>query len=156
MPALCQGCGKQGPYDDAQRPAWCACTGKSCGPYVAPPGFIGRMIFENSDEAAFRERCGLASNAEREARDRLVRYVRCGRGFRELPRTHPRRKASEAAWRKACRALEALQTICPHTHRNFFHPVACDVCHAHIECNVQEFRHFVRHIGKRAAMRLEI
>lgn len=161
MPALCQGCGRTGPGGEAPKtPAWCRCRKlgrRSAGPFVAPPGFVARFSCEDADAAAFRERCRLVSNAEREARDALAgRWVRCGRGWRELPIGTPKRDALEAAYRTALRALTALQRECPHPSRSIFNPIFCDVCHAQVECNVEHYRHVVREIGKRHAARLAL
>jgi hypothetical protein len=156
LPALCQSCGERGVMTgESGKVPWCKCTGKKPGgPYVAPPGFVARFTFEARDAAAFRERCCLAGNAEREARDRLSeRWVRCGRGWRELPRSSSKRKALEASYRAALRALEALQTECSHPERSLFAKEYCGVCHARVEVEIAQFRHLEREIGARAARR---
>ena len=107
------------------------------------------------DEAAWRERCRLAGNAERGARDAIThaRYTDSGR---KRPDSSPIVRAAVKAYRAALRTLESLQAQCSHPSRSMFSPVHCDVCYAHVECNVEHFRHVVREIGKRAAMRLAI
>jgi hypothetical protein len=158
--ALCQSCGQQGvtPFGGHAKPAWCKCTGKKLGgPYVAPPGYIVRFAYESTDDAAFREACRLAGNAEREARDNLSqRFVRSGKGWRELPRSSPKRRALEAAYRKASRALEALRARCPHTGRSLFSKAQCDICYAHVECDVEHHRHLVREAGEEFARRVAV
>jgi len=155
LPAVCRGCGKQGIKATDERPAWCECTGATCGPYQAPAGVVARFTFESGDAAAFREKCRLAGNAERRARDAIcdATYFPSGRkrpGWRSL-----RRKAIRAH-DSAIDRLESLQAQCPHPSRSMFSRVHCDVCYAHVECDVEHFRHLVREVGKRAAMRLAV
>lgn len=134
LPALCQKCGKTGPYplgDAPDRVAWCTC--KIQGPFVAPPGHITRFTVRTKEEAAFAERCRLASNAERRARDDLaaiwVGYRRRGKyQVRKLPETHPKRVKLERAYDAALAAIEALQAECSHPGRCFFNRDFCDVC----------------------------
>lgn len=161
IPSLCQTCGNQGPTPAvvAEIPEWCTCdrSGRKGGPgpFVAPPGVVVRYTFETKDEAAWRERCRLTANAERRARDAIcdATYYPSGRkrpGWRKL------RRAAIRAHDRSIDALEALQLQCPHTSRSMFSPVHCDVCYAHVECNVEHFRHLVREVGKRNAMRLAV
>lgn len=163
--SLCQGCGKQGAtaIGDREKPEWCTCTGVrkkgGCGfgPYVAAPGFVACFTFESKEDAAFRERCRLAGNERHRAKEALSdRWVKCGRGFRELPLSHPKRKALELRYRKALRAEEALQAVCRHPSRSIYFRIFCDVCHAQVECDIEHFRHLVRELGKRNAMRLAV
>ncbi len=157
---LCQGCKKTGLYDAQVTPGrapWCTCLARAYGPYVAAPDVVIALRFEDRTEAAFREECRLAGNVEREARDALSgRYVRAGKGFRELPKTSPKRRALEAEYRKACRAHEALQARCAHPERSQFSRAHCGVCHAYVECDVALRRHLVREIGARQANRLAV
>jgi hypothetical protein len=135
---------------------WCKCPPKkNGGPYVAPPDVIVRYTFESKDAAAFRERCRLASNSERRARDAITdaRYTPKLRRRRD---SSPIVKAAVKAYRAALRELEALQAVCPHESRSMFNRVFCDVCSAHVECDVEHFRHCVREGGKRWAMRLAV
>jgi hypothetical protein len=127
------------------------------GPHIAPPGHVTRFTYESPAAAAFREACRLASNAEREARDNLSqRFVRAGTGWRELPSSSPKRRALERAHTNAVRAVEALQARCPHTSRSLFNRVFCDVCHAHVECDVGHYRHLVREAGEKFAKRVAV
>lgn len=150
IPSLCQSCGHQGPVDvgtaTSANPPWCTCTGKNKGgPYVAPPGVVVCLSYESKEDSAFREECRLAGNAERHARDDLsLRWVRSGRGWRELPRSSPKRRRLEGAYRKALRALEALQARCAHAERSMFSHEHCGVCYAHVETDVEQHRHLVR------------
>lgn len=124
---------------------------------VAAPGQVVRFTYESPDAAAFRETCRLASNAEREARDNLSqRFVRAGSGWRELPRSSPKRRVLEKAYAKAVRAVEALQARCPHASRCLFERVFCDVCRAHVECDVEHYRHIVREAGAKFAKRVAV
>ena len=126
-------------------------------PHMAPPGHVTRFTYESSAAANFREACRLASNAEREARDNLSqRFVRAGTGWRELPSSSPKRRALERAYIKAACAVEALQARCPHESRSIFNRVFCDVCGAHVECNVEHYRHLVREVGKKFAKRVAV
>jgi hypothetical protein len=131
--ALCQSCGKQGTtvFGEHGKPAWCACSGRKLGgPYVAAPGFVVAFIYESADAAAFRERCRLAGNAFIAAKDaRSSRWVRCGRGWRELPRGYAKRERLERAYTNALRALRKLQRQCPHERASIFDPCMCDCCH---------------------------
>lgn len=160
-PALCQTCGNRGlmPHGTDEIPSWCTCTGKGPrggpGPFVAPPGVIVRYIFETPEAAAWRERCRLAGNAERRARDAICEATYYPSG-RKRPGWQKLRRAAIRAHDRAIDALEALQLQCSHPSRSMFSPVHCDVCYAHVECNVEHFRHLVREIGKRAAMRLAV
>lgn len=158
--AICQKCGRTGvtQLDGRARPSWCKCPRKGLGgPYVAAPGHVVRFTYESSAAAAFREACRLASNAEREARDNLSqRLVRAGKGWRELPRSSPKRRALEKAYAKAVRAIEALQARCPHESRSLFNRVFCDVCDAHVECDVEHYRHIVREAGEEFAKRVAV
>jgi hypothetical protein len=151
---LCQGCGKSGPLalfrGDAQ-PRWCACTLKGerarallkrgfagvlpGGPYIAAPGSVAAVIFESRADAEFRERCRLASNAERRARDVALtaKWGRQGKRFRELPRSHPKRAEAEKRYAKCLRALRDLQRKCKHPHRCHFNSDACGVCYKTLE-----------------------
>lgn len=168
MPALCQSCGERGSLGlNERKPSWCKCTGKGRkgrkggagggGPYVAPTGFIACFTYFSKEEGAFREQCRLAGNAEREARDGLsARFVRSGAGYRELPRSSPRRRALETAYRAALRELERLQALCPHPSRSLFNRVFCDVCYAHVECDVAHYQHLAHEVGRRAARRLAV
>lgn len=132
LPARCQKCGRAGavPRRDTsgRKPIWCRCP-KTGGPYQAPPGHVTAFIFESPPEAAFSELCRVTSNAERLARDDLSqRYVRCGSGYRELPRSSPKRCALEKRYAAALRALRRLQAKCSHPRRCIFNPLACGVC----------------------------
>ena len=156
------------------QPAWCSCTDKKGrraeaimvagdsrqhpgGPYVAAPGHTVAFIYESKDDSSFRETCRLAGNAEREARDNLSqRFVRCGKGWRELPRSSPRRRVLEAAYAKASRALEALRARCPHAGRSLFSKAQCDVCYAHVECDVEHHLHLVQEAGEEFANRVAV
>lgn len=130
---LCQSCGGTGvhTFGDATKPAWCSCRPGKVGPIVMAPGAVVRLVVESTEDAERREQGRLLGNAEREARDRLSeRWVRCGRGWRELPRSSPKRRALEVAYREALRALKRFQATCPHPTRSMFAPEFCDVCHA--------------------------
>lgn len=144
MIALCQRCGRQGPMAGEAQPAWCTCTGR-CGPYVAPPGHVTVYRFENAEASAFREACRLAGNAMHAAKDRLAeRYVRHGRGYRELPPTHPKRRYLYERYAAAWRVLERLQRACAHPERSPYNPEACGVCYARVESDVARHRYMVR------------
>lgn len=54
--ALCRGCGATGTllFGDRGRPEWCRCSGKTIGPYVAPPGYCVRIDFSTAEMAARR------------------------------------------------------------------------------------------------------
>lgn len=135
LSALCQGCGRKGDvhHYDIRKAPWCRCKG-AYGPYVAPPGHVTRFIFESKEDAAKREQGRLLGNAERLARDNFCsRWVKCGSGYRELPRTSPKRKALEKAYQEALRALEAFQATCSHPTRSPFDATMCDVCKARVE-----------------------
>jgi hypothetical protein len=153
------------------QPTWCKCAdnkGRRAaavvkaggammpgGPYVAPPGHVTAFVFESQDAAAFREICRLAGNAERQARDDLsLRWVRSGKGWRELPRSSPKRRALESAYAKASRALDALRARCPHSGRSPFDKTSCDVCYEYVECDVDRRRHLVREVGEAFANRV--
>src|ERR1043166_668447 len=156
---VCQGCKKTGCYDAAQgeRAPWCTCSARTYGPYVAAPGVIIALRYESQEDAALREEARLAGNAEREARDALSgRYVKAGKGYRELPKTRPKRRGLESAYRKACRAQEAVQARCSHPERSLFSKAHCGVCHAYVECDVEQHRHLVRELGARQANRLAV
>ncbi len=157
---VCQGCQKTGLYDPPSadgRATWCTCGARTFGPYVAAPGVVFALVYESQEDAAFRESCRLAGNAERDARDALSgRYVRSGKGWRELPKASPKRRALEATYRKACRAHEALQARCSHPSRSQHSKAHCDVCHAYVECDVALHHHFVRELGVRQANRLAV
>lgn len=162
VPAMCQSCGGRGvvPADPAKKPRWCTCDKgprHGGGPFVAPPGVVVVYRFESRDDHAFRERCRLVGNAERRARDDLSgRFVRSGRGYRELPKSSPKRRGLETAYRRALRALEAVQAECAHGSRSIFNRVFCDVCYAHVECDVEHHRHLVRTAGARFANRVAV
>lgn len=136
LPARCQKCGRSGQLalrTGAARVSWCRCKG-SQGPMQAPPGHITAFIFETREQAAFSELCRVTGNAERQARDDLSsRYVRCGSGYRELPRSSPKRRALEARYASALRALRRLQARCRHPRRCIFNPCACGVCRKWLE-----------------------
>jgi hypothetical protein len=143
VPARCIACGGQGPIASTDgKPAWCTCTGKKRGgPYQPPPGVVIRYTVESRDAAAFRERCRQLGNAERRARDDLAgRFVRAGTGYRELPRTSPKRRALEAAYRTARRALEAVQAVCSHPERSIHAPDFCSVCYAQAQTDIAGHR----------------
>lgn len=147
---LCQSCKRTGrhKFGSGTRPRFCRCKkrGGSFGPIVAAPGTILTWRFEPADVAAFREKCGLASNAERTARDEAqsAYWVACGKGYRRLPATSPRVIAAEAAYDAALVALEALQAVCPHEGRSPYAEEYCDCCHAHVESDIEQHRHMVR------------
>lgn len=158
---VCQGCKKTGRYDSSasDRAPWCTCPARAFGPYVAAPGVVFALVYESKPDAAFRDACRLAGNAERDARDALSgRFVRLrsGKGWRELPKTSPKRRALEGAYRKACRAHEALQARCSHPERCQYSKAHCGVCHAYVECDVALHHHFVRELGARRANRLAV
>jgi hypothetical protein len=157
---LCQGCKKTGLYDpqSGDEPApWCTCSARAYGPYVAAPGVVIAFRFDAPTDAAFREECRLAGNAEREARDALSgRFVKAGKGWRELPKASPKRRALESAYRKACRVCEALQARCTHPERSPYSKAHCGLCHAYVECDVALHHHFVRECGVRQANRLAV
>lgn len=143
---LCQTCGRSGlhAFGAIAKPRWCRCVGTS-GPIVMAPGVVMAVRFESADDAAFRERCRVLGNTERTARDALSsRWVRCGRGWRELPRTSPKRQRLERAYASARRALQAAQRECPHRDRSLFDPEMCGTCHAHVESDIEQHRHMVR------------
>lgn len=149
MKMRCQGCAREGvkTFGSLARPRWCRCSGRGFGPIVAAPGTIVRMIFEGPKDAAFRERCRVLGIAERAARDELSkRYVRCGRGWRELPESSPKRRALYAAHDAAIADLERAQAECPHDPfaRSMFDRETCGVCYAHVESDVAQHRHLVR------------
>lgn len=129
---LCQGCGRSGMHRfGGNKPRWCRCpkAKRTHGPIVAAPGTVVRLTFESADDAGFRARAAEVIRAWFDARDALSsRWVRCGRGWRELPRSSPRRKALELAFRRATRAWDAIQGECPHRGRSLFDPNSCDVC----------------------------
>ncbi len=146
MRTMCQTCQCIGSMQlgACGKPAWCACV-KGGGPYVAAPGTIVKITFESHEAAAFREQCRLASNAERGARDDLSqRWVRCGRGYRELPPWSAKCKALARAYALACRALRKLQRQCVHPERSMFNRECCGVCKMHVETDVEQHRHLVR------------
>jgi hypothetical protein len=160
LPAVCQSCGGSGPLvsGSVAQPVWCSCSGKAKGgPYNAPPGHVTVFIYESKEDAAFREEGRLLGNAFIRAKDDLSsRFVRCGRGYRELPRGNPKREQLERAYAKALRAQAAHQRRCSHPSRSLFNRAFCDVCHAYVECDVAHFRLLAREVGKRAAMRLAV
>lgn len=133
---LCQGCARTGLHPlfggDA-KPRWCKCT-KSRGPYVAAPGTVVRIEFRkplSAEEAAFETHAKAVSRRHYGAREALVeRWVRCGRGWRELPRGNRKREALEREYANACRALDRVQRQCKHETRSFFNAESCDLCHA--------------------------
>lgn len=157
---LCQGCKKTGLYDPQngrERAPWCTCPARAYGPYVAAPGVVFALVYESQADAAFRDACRLAGNALCAAKDALSgRYVRSGKGWRELPKTSPKRRRLEADYRKACRAEEALQARCEHPERSPYSKAHCGVCHAYVECDVAHHHHLVREGGKRFAARLAV
>lgn len=144
----CQGCGRSGlrALGSGVRPRWCRCGRASFGPIVAAPGTVVRFTFESESDAAFRDRCRFAGNAERQARDAATsgRWVRSGRGYRRLPETSPKVKALYAAHDATIAALEALQAECPHRDRSMFAPEMCGTCYAHVESVIAQHRHLVR------------
>lgn len=160
LPALCQSCGRRGRVAVGSARAkerWCRCPKGKSGPYVSPPGHVTVFHFRSKADAEFRERCRLLGNAERRARDALSgRFVRCGRGWRELPRSAPKRRVLETNYREALRALEKVQALCPHAERSMFAPVMCGVCYAHVECDVAHHAHLIREIGSKATARLAV
>lgn len=125
------------------------------GPVTAPPGHITVYRFETKEQHAFRERCRLAGNAERQARDAITE-ARWGGGEKRRPDSHPKVRAALKAYRAAARELEACQARCAHPSRSIFSPVHCDVCHEHVECDVENYRRHVALVGARAASRLAI
>lgn len=153
--AICERCKNQGPIDLGRadlnkprpQPLWCTCTTKDGkraedvlasgggllpgGPLNAAPGTVVAFVFESEQESAFREKCRLAGNAYIEAKDELSsRWVRCGRGWRELPRGNPKRDRLEKNFAGAKRALRRLQLACKHPRRSIFDPACCGVCYA--------------------------
>lgn len=157
VPALCQSCGGSGTYEPdrfSAKPSWCTCLDFG-GPYIAPPGHVTCYRVESKEDAAFRERCRLAGNAERQARDAAIcaKWVRAGKGYRELPLSSPKRRTAEFVYRKALRALRRLQRECSHPSRSMFNEQCCDVCFAHVQCDVAQYRHLVKQVGKREARR---
>lgn len=131
----CQGCDRTGTVKGTRggkKPSWCRCKGVA-GPFHPPAGVVYRYTFETTDAASFRERGRLLGNAYIEARDALSgRWVRCGRGWRELPRGNAKRERLEAAFAKAKRDLAKHQRACSHPTRSMFAHDRCDVCHAHV------------------------
>lgn len=156
---VCQSCRNEGPMPVAVAdiPEWCTCdrSGRKGGPgpYHPPPGVVIRFTFETKDDAAFRERCRLTSNAERQARDAITEatYYPSGR-----KRPAKFRKAAIRAYNKSLRALEALQAQCSHPSRSIFNRIFCDVCKAQVECDVEHYRHLVREAGVRFANRVAV
>lgn len=145
---VCQSCKRAGrqSFGDGSKPRWCRCTKAAHGPIVMAPGVVVMVRFEPSSDAAFRERCRLASNAHREAVETLRsdKWVRCGKGYRELPLDSPTRKKLEASYDSTLAALEALQAECPHRDRSPYQPEYCDCCYAHVESDIEQRRHLVR------------
>lgn len=102
---------------------------KPIGPFVAPPGVIVSYRFETRD--AFRQRCLFAGGAERRARDAVI-VARYGGSKRRRAESSKIVRAALAAYRKARRALQALQAQCPHEGRSMHSPIHCDVCFAEV------------------------
>lgn len=102
---------------------------RAAGIVIAPPGVIVRHTFEAA--GSFRERCRLAGVAERRARDSVItaRYTASGRRRAE---SSPIVRQARAAYRKARRALQVLQSECPHATRSMHSPIHCDVCFAEV------------------------
>jgi hypothetical protein len=101
----------------------------------APAGHVTVFHFRSKEAERFVEECRLAGNAEREARDALsFRFVRCGRGWRELRRSSPTRRRLERAYRSALRRLRACQARCAHpvTERSLYDLGRCGVCYASV------------------------
>lgn len=135
IPALCEGCGRKGTYTmgNTRRPSWCRCKGTP-GILRSPAGVVVCFTFESTDDAVFRERCRLAGNAERQARDNLChRFVRCGKGWRELPRGNSKRDGLERAYSAALRVLRKCQRECVHPSPSHYNPDCCGVCYVAIE-----------------------
>lgn len=143
---LCQSCNRTGLHTiGAGKPRWCRCGKGSHGPIVAAPGTIVRYTFESASDAAFRKECQLAGKEERDARDNLTdRWVKCGKGYRELPMTSPKRQKLEKAYEDALAKLEALQAKCPHEGRSMFDREMCDCCYMHVESDIAQFQHLMR------------
>jgi hypothetical protein len=97
------------------------------GVRVAPSGFIARLTFDAPALAKFRERCRLASCAERAARDDVTRarYTESGR---LRPTSSRIVKLALAHYRAARSALDKLQAACRHPSRSIHSPVHCDIC----------------------------
>lgn len=149
LPSVCAGCKRSGLYTlgSGGRPRWCRCKGIP-GVLHPPPGHVTVFHYRSKEEAAFRERCRLAGNAERQARDGLSdRFVRCGRrGWRELPRSSPKRRGLDLAYRRARRTLDALQAACAHDilDRSRDAPEYCGACYAHVFTDIVVHRQFAR------------
>lgn len=147
---LCQSCKRSGKHTFGSngQPRWCRCRKRAgtFGPIVAAPGTILVWRFEAQSDADFREQCRLAGNAQRTALETLRsdKWVRCGKGYRELPRTSAKRRGLEAAYKKALAGLTALQAQCPHGDRSPYQPEYCGCCYAHVESNIEHHRHLVR------------
>lgn len=147
---ICQGCDRGGrhAFGSPGRPGWCRCVG-TFGPIVAAPGTVVELRFDSLTDASFHERCRRLGQAYHDAKDNLTdRWVRCGRGWRELPSTSRKRILLEADYEHALAMLEAAQAECPHLERSLFAPEYCGVCYAHVECDVAQYRHLLREAGE--------
>jgi hypothetical protein len=137
--AVCRTCGNCGPVPATGVPAWCTCTGTG-GPYNAPPGTVVQYTFETREAVAFRERCRLAANAERVARDVVTRVRWDGAVGRPRRFTHPLVREAVRVYAEAARSLEILQAQCPHPSRSPYAPEHCDACAAQVQCGVEDHR----------------
>lgn len=120
--AACQGCRRSGVYrEGAAKQRWCRCSKRAVGPYVAPKGQIVCYVFEAPLSPAEQAIDTEAREVRAEyyaAKDApTYRYVRCGRGWRELSETSPKRLASTRRWEAAVARVEELQGRCPHLDR---------------------------------------
>ena len=134
LPIECQGCHRVGPYEAARAwQRWCRCKRVGTLPMQHPPkGVVYSFRVDDAATAALHEEGRVLGNAFIAAKDALSgRWIRCGKtGWRELPRTSPKRRALETAFRKARKALDAFQAACPHPRASLFEETACDCCHA--------------------------
>lgn len=144
IPAQCATCGGRGKLDCDlvrgfrsadfhRRPDWCTCPEKTDGgPFVAPPGVVVAFRYRSPRDPGegLRDALRAAGNAERAARDALAeRFVRAGKGWRELPKTSKRRQSLERAYARAKAALRKLQAECPHPERSLYDPACCGLCY---------------------------
>lgn len=125
MKAICISCQQTGEHREG-RPSWCRCKSTG-GPYHAPKGVVVAFVYMTREQLADRDEALAIKNEFLRARDAVVdaRWTESGR-----------RRSSKVAvllaatkrFRKAERALDALQSTCSHDERSIYQHNVCERC----------------------------
>ena len=128
MRSVCINCQQSGDYTTDVKPRWCRCHGIG-GPYHAPRGTVVVFTYMTPERKAERDAALAIKNEYIATRDALVdaRWTDSGRRRSAKARVLV---AATKAFRKASRALEALQAVCAHEERSIYQHSACAHCAA--------------------------